>query len=159
MGYFDPKHLDKNSNNLILLNYPGKIVELDYEIESRNILNINNLSFYENKIKSINNIVISLDKPINSDEVEIDLFSEINYGKRNFIKKFKEKQKSVKNEIKFKINLEINKIYPKNNNIIFKIENLNNTLISDIKILAENKFILENFNIVHNYQNCFLIKK
>lgn len=156
---FDPKHLDKNSNNLILLNYPGKIVELDYEIESKNILNINNLSFYENKIKSINNIVISLDKPINSDEVEIDLFSEINYGKRNFIKKFKEKQKSVKNEIKFKINLEIKKIYPKNNNISFKVENLNNNLISDIKILAENKFILENFNIVHNYQNCFLIKK
>ena len=156
---FDPKHLNKNSNNLILLNYPGKIVELDYERESNNILNINNLSFYENKIKNINSIVISFDKTINSDEIEIDLFSEINYGKRNFIKKFSDKQKNVKNEIKFKINLDINKIYPKNNNISFKIENLNNYLISEIKILAENKFVLENFNIVNNHQNCFLIKK
>ena len=156
---FEPKYLNKNSNNIILLNYPGKIVQIDHQRESNNIININNLSFYKNKIKKIDSIIVSFDKPINNNPVEIDLFSEINFGKRNFIKKFKEKKKSIKNEIKFEINLNISEIYPKNNNVSFIIKNLNSNLISKIKILAENKYIVENFNLVNNHQNCFLIKK
>ena len=156
---FEPKNINKNSNDIILLNYPGKIVQLDHERESHNILKINNLSFYENKINKIDTIIILFDKTINNDEVEIDLFSEIKYGKRNFIKKFYKMKKNTKNEIKFEINLIISEIYPKNNNISFKIKNLNNNLISEIKILAENKYIVENFNLVNNHQNCFLIKK
>ena len=156
---FEPKYLNKNSNDIILLNYPGKIVQIDHQRESNNIININNLSFYKNKIKKIDSIIVSFDKPINNNPVEIDLFSEINFGKRNFIKKFKEKEKSIKNEIKFEINLNISEIYPKNNNVSFIIKNLNSNLISKIKILAENKYIVENFNLVNNHQNCFLIKK
>jgi len=156
---FEPKYLDKNSNDIILLNYPGKILQIDHQKESNNIININYLSFYKNKIKKIDSIIISFDKPINNDEIEIDLFSEINFGERNFIKTFYEKQKSMKNEIKFKIDLDINEIYPKNNNISFIIKNLNNNLISEIKILAENKYIVENFTLVNKHQNCFLIKK
>ena len=76
-----------------------------------------------------------------------------------YFKKFKEKKKSIKNEIKFEINLNISEIYPKNNNVSFIIKNLNSNLISKIKILAENKYIVENFNLVNNHQNCFLIKK
>lgn len=156
---FEPKYVDKNSNDIILLNYPGKIVQIDHQRESNNIININNLSFYKNKIKKIDSIIISFDKIINSDGFEIELFSEINFGKRNFIKKFKEKKKNIKNEIKFKINLNISEIYPKNNNVSFIIKNLDSNLISKIKILAENKYIVENFNLVNNHQNCFLIKK
>ena len=156
---FEPGQTNKKSNNIILLNYPGKIVKLDYERESKNIFKINNLSFYKDKINKIDSIIISFDKPINNDDIEIDLFSEINFEKRNFIKKFKEKYKITKDEIKFKINLNINEIYPKNNNISFKIKNLNNSAILEIKILAENKYIVEKFNLVNNREKCFLIKQ
>ena len=157
---FKPKHLNEISNDIILLNYPGKVIKLNFEKESNGIFNINNLSFYKNKIKKIDNILISFKEPITvNNEVEIDLYSEINFGKRNFIKKFRKKQKQNENKIKFEINLDISKIYPKNNNISFRIKNLKNNLISEISILAENKYIIKNFNLINKHKNCFLIKK
>jgi len=156
---FDAKRLNKNSNNIILLNYPGNIIKLNYEKKSDNIFNINNLSFYKDKIKKIDSILIFFDKPVRDNEIEIDLYSEINLGERNLINKFKENKKQDKNTIKFDINLDINKIYPKNNNISFKVKNLDKNLISEINILAENKYIIENLNLVNKHKNCFLIKK
>ena len=79
-------------------------------------------------------------------------------GKRNLIKNFNQSQRIEKYEIKFKINLNINDLYPKNSNIVFKINNINNEFISGVKILARNKFILENFKILNNHTNCFLIR-
>ena len=32
-------------------------------------------------------------------------------------------------------------------------------LISEINILAENKYIIENLNLINKHKNCFLIKK
>lgn len=156
---FEPKHLGKISNNIILLNYPGKIIKLNSEKQSDNIFNINNLSFYKDKIKKINGILISFDGPPNNNEIEVDLYSEINFGKRNFINSFEKKQKQSENSILFEVNLDINEIYPKNNNISFRVKNLNKNLISEINILAENKYIIENLNLINKHKNCFLIKK
>ena len=116
------------------------------------------LSFFINKIEKIDSILISLNQSINLDNVGIDLLSEINFGKRNLIKNFNRPQQTNKDEIKFEINLNINDLYSKNSNIAFKINNIDNKYISGVKILAKNKFILENFNIVNNHTNCFLIR-
>ena len=155
---FEPSKLNKYSNDIILLNYPGEIINLNYQRKDGNIFEISNLSFFVNKIEKINSILISLNKSTNLDNVEIDLLSEINFGKRNLIKNFNQPKQINKDEIEFKINLSINDLYPKNSNIVFKIRNLNNEYISDVKILAKNKFILENFSIVNNHTNCFLIR-
>jgi len=92
------------------------------------------------------------------DEVKIDLLSEENFGERNLITNFNQFEQNNAYEIEFKINLKINDLYPKNNDIAFKINNINNNFISEVKILARNKFILENFDIVDNHNNCFLIR-
>jgi len=154
----DPSKLNKYSNDTILLNYPGKVLSLNYKKENGNIFEIKNLSFFANKIKEIDSILIVLNKPINLDEVKIDLLSEVNFGERNLIKNFNQFKQNNEYEIEFKINLKINDLYPKNNDIAFKINNINNNFISEVKILARNKFILENFEIVDNYNNCFLIR-
>ena len=155
---FEPSKLNKYSNDIILLNYPGEIINLNYQRKDGNIFEISNLSFFVNKIEKINSILISLNKSTNLDNVEIDLLSEINFGKRNLIKNFNQPKQINKDEIEFTINFSLNDLYPKNSNIVFKIRNLNNEYISDVKILAKNKFILENFSIVNNHTNCFLIR-
>ena len=154
----EPSKLNKYSNDIILLNYPGEIINLNYQKKNGNIFEIGNLSFFVNKIEKINSILVSFNKSINLDNVEIDLLSEINFGERNLIKKFNQSQQIEKDEIEFKINLNINDLYPKNSNIVFKINNINNEYISKVKILARNKYILENFYIVDNHTNCFLLR-
>ena len=116
------------------------------------------MSFFTNKIEKINSILILFNKPIDLDEAEIDLLSEINFGERNLIKKFDQSKEITKYEIEFKIDLDINDLYPENNNIVFKINNIDEKYISEVKILAKNKFILENFDVVNNHMNCFLIR-
>ena len=155
---FEPSKLNKYSNDTILLNYPGEIINMNYQKKNGDIFEISNLSFYVNKIEKIDSILISLNKSINLDDVEIELLSEINFGKRNLIKNFNQSQRIDKDKIKFEINLNINDLYPKNSNIVFRINNINNEFISGVKILARNKFILENFKILNNHTNCFLIR-
>ena len=155
---FEPSKLNKYSTDTILLNYPGEIINLNYQKKNDNIFEISNLGFFINKIEKIDSILISLNQSINLDNVGIDLLSEINFGKKNLIKNFNRPQQTNKDEIKFEINLNINDLYSKNSNIAFKINNIDNKYISGVKILAKNKFILENFNIVNNHTNCFLIR-
>ena len=154
---FEPSKLNKYSNDTILLNYPGEIINMNYQKKNGDIFEISNLSFYVNKIEKIDSILISLNKSINLDDVEIELLSEINFGKRNLIKNFNQSQRIGKDKIKFEINLNINDLYPKNSNIVFRINNINNEFISGVKILARNKFILENFKILIIIQ-LFLIR-
>ena len=155
---FEPSKLNKYSTDTILLNYPGEIINLNYQKKNDDIFEISNLGFFINKIEKIDTIIISLNQSINLDNVGIYLLSEINFGKRNLIKNFDRPQQTNKDEIKFEINLNINDLYSKNSNIAFKINNIDNKYISGVKILAKNKFILENFNIVNNHTNCFLIR-
>jgi hypothetical protein len=154
---FDPKVSNQTSNQIILLNYPGEIIEINHNIKNHNIVEINNLSFLIDKIDKIKDIYIFLKKPLDKNLLKIDLLSEINLGKRDLIKSFNQSEIIEKNKIHFKINLNINDLYPKNNNIAFKIQNLKKNSISNIKIVGENRFKLNNFNIINQYQNCFLI--
>ena len=70
------------------------------------------------------------------DEVKIDLLSEVNFGERNLIKNFNQFEQNNDYEIEFKINLKINDLYPKNNDIAFKINNINNNKIHILRLLT-----------------------
>ena len=154
----DPKKINLKSEDIILINYPGDNVELNYFIESKNNVIINDLSFYKDKIDKINSVEILFDKNY-SDDIFLNLYSEINLGKRNLITNFNKIEKVSERQIKFNIDLEFKKIYPTNNNISFEIKNLNNANIKNIKILADNKYKIGNYNLIYNYQKCYLIKK
>jgi len=156
---FDPINIDKNSNNLILLNYPGKVVEFSFT-KKNGILEINNLSFYKDKIKKINNISIKLKKPLNTNKVKIDLLSQIYFGERQLIKSFNKTYDNQEryNKIDFIINLEMDNIFSKNQNIAFKINNINDADIAQISILGENKYIIEKLKVINNYENCYFIE-
>ena len=156
---FDPNKVNLESNNIILLNYPGKNFEMHYSKESKDTFNIINLGNHEARINKINKIIISINKNDINENISLDLYSQLKFGKRDFIKKFDKSYKISDNQLQFDINLKITEIFPENNNISFKVKNLNNAQIEKIQILAENKFDISNFELVDNYKKCFLIKK
>ena len=64
-----PSKLNRYSNDIILLNYPGKILSLNYQRINGNTFEIKNLSFFANKIKKIDSILITFNKSINLEKV------------------------------------------------------------------------------------------
>ena len=154
----NPLLINKKPDNIITLNYPGKNWEINFTKEDANSFTINNLSFYSDKINKISNIKIILTEGF-SDNISMDLFSEINFGKRKFIKTFHKNQNASNKELVFNINLEIKEIYPSNNNVNFKVNNLENRKIKKINFFAENKYNLDEYHILDKHEKCFLIKK
>ena len=54
--------------------------------------------------------------------------------------------------------MKIHKIVSDENNLIIEIEDLKNLEIQKIEIKAKNKIILNNFQLVDNFEKCYLIK-
>jgi len=155
----DPKKINKISEKIILLNYPGNEIRLNHNITKNNSYNIDNLSFYKDKIKKIDKLEIVLEKPININNIELDMYSEIKFGKRKLLNNFKKINIISKYKIEIELNLNIDDIYPKNNNIKFEIKNLPKNIIKKINFTAENKFNINKVNVLDRHNNCFLIEK
>ena len=155
----DPGKIKLKSNEIILLNYPGKEIFLNHTRESNNFFYINDLGFYKNQINKIDKVILSFNSNVNLNNISLELYSEIRNGKRNFLKTFDHFYKISKSEYQINVDLNFNKIYPKNNNIGFKINNLKDYKIQKIKILAKNKLDMSNYELLDNYKKCFLIKK
>ena len=154
----NPTKIKLKSDQIILLNYPGEIVSLRHSIVS-NKFYVNNLHFYKDKINKIDKVVLLFNSNVNSNNISLDLYSETRFGKKYFLKKFDNAYMVSKNEYHIDINLKYEEIYPKDNHISFKINNLKNFEIIKIKILAKNKFNISDYRIIDNHEKCFLIKK
>lgn len=86
--------------------------------------------------------------------------SEINFGERKLIRSFNKNynDKNRDKEIDLIINLEMDRLYSKNENIAFRINDINDADIAEIKILGENRHIIEKLNVVDSYENCYFVK-
>jgi hypothetical protein len=87
------------------------------------------------------------------------MYSEIKFGKRKLLNNFKKINIISKYKIEIELNLDIDDIYPKNNNIKFEIKNLPKNIIKKINFTAENKFNINKVNVLDRHNNCFLIEK
>lgn len=155
----NPKQINIFSDKIILLNYPGKYIKLKNINNQINSYTLNNISFYKDKIKSIKNLRIIFEKNFSNSNLIVELYSETKFGKRKFIKKFNKIDNTNNKEINFNLNLAISDIYPKNNNINFKIKNLKNNKITEVSFIAENRFNIEEFDLINNSNACFFIKQ
>ena len=155
----NPKKIKIASEKIILLNYPGKEIKLNYNSPEDNSYNLNNLSFYKDKITSITKLVINLKKPINTNVVELEMYSEIKLGKRKFIQNFKKINIISDHIIEIELNLNIDDIYPRNNNINLKLKNLKKDNIKKVSFIGENKFDISKIKLIDKYNKCFLVEK
>lgn len=154
----NPKKLNFNSKNLILLNYPGENINLNYSILFNNTYEVANLYFYEDKIDQIDNITFYFREKIKQD-FSLQLFSNSKLNHKKLLKKITNGNIITENKYKFNLNLNLEKIGLKENSLIFKIDNPNNVPIKEIKISAKNKIIINDFRLIDHYQKCYVLEK
>ena len=154
---FDPKNINKETKNLILLNYPGEHLMLKYSMIKKNIFTIENLYFYDDKINEINEIIFFFKEKID-EQLSLNIYSESKLKKKKLLKKLDYGNKISDNKYLFNPNLKIHKIVSDENNLIIENEDLKNLEIQKIEIKAKNKIILNNFQLVDNFEKCYLIK-
>ncbi len=154
----NPKKLNFNSKNLILLNYPGENINLNYSILFNNTYEVANLYFYEDKIDQIDNITFYFREKIKQD-FSLQLFSNSKLNHKKLLKKITNGNIITENKYKFNLNLNLEKIGLKENSLIFKIDNPNNVPIKEIKISAKNKININDFRLIDHYQKCYVLEK
>ncbi|MDC0396078.1 hypothetical protein OAM18_03735 [Candidatus Pelagibacter sp.] len=155
----DPKKIKLPSNEIILLNYPGKNISLNHTREANNKFYINNLHFYSDKINKIDRIILSFKSNFNNNDMTLDLYSGVGFEEKTLLKTLNHIYKISKNEYQIDVNLNVDKISLRDSRLSFEINNLKNYEIQKIVIKAKNKFDVSNYEIIDNYDKCFLIRK
>ena len=154
----EPKNINNYSNYIILLNYPGKSVDLRFSVKKDNTFKISRLDFYKDKIEKIKKIKIRFKEKFKfNNKISVETYSNtIKQKDKSFLKSYHNINLLKDNIIEIDLNLDfINKEY---NSIIFTIKNLKKNLIDEIKFISNNKYDIDNYTIIDNYKNCYLLK-
>ena len=78
--------------------------------------------------------------------------------KKKLIQEVLKGRKISEKEYKFYVNLKINEIDPNTNNLVFKIQNLDGVEVTKVTIEAENKININDFELIDQYEKCFLLR-
>jgi len=154
------KIINKNSEKLIFLNYPGSKIEINLVKISNHLFEFKDVEFYSNKFDKIESIeIVNNSKNFEKINWKIDIVTIDKSRNKKSIKAFDIEDflgegLKIKFDIFFKnLNLGGEKLYFKiTSGNISKFENL------QLKILLKNKYILKNFQIIDKIDNCYYIR-
>ena len=154
----NPATINEKSDKIILLNYPGSNIDINFKKKKNNIYEIKNLSFYFDKIKEIKEIDIIFENNYN-EKISIRTYTKNIKDGKQFSKTFKKFLKLSDSHFKFYLNMNIKEINSFDN-LFLKIENLGDkNKIKKIKINADNKYNIKNLKFLDNIDNCYLLEK
>ena len=156
------KITSQNSNKLILLNYPGSEHNKDLNKININLFELNDAHFLTNKFSKIKNMKISFESnDYQKFNWKINIYTIDKSRNKENIKTLKiEKNFDIKSKIKLDMNLKDLNLNEKK--LYFEINNNNNIAKLNelqIKIELKNKYILENFKIINQIDNCYYLGK
>ena len=135
----------------ILLNYPGSEINLDLDKISENFFEIKDTYFYSTLSNQIKYLYIDNQ---NLNKLKIDFYE---LDKNNKFKKIKTlKLIRNKNEKYFLVNQELSQFNLNEKNLFIR---LNEDNFSEIKLIFQNRFLIDQFKILNQYKNCYVIKK
>ena len=152
---FDSKKNNFKSDFEILINYPGKEIDIKLPLLDNQffLLKKNNYSLGRSS-KEIVKLYLK-DKTIKN--LSIEFFSSDNF--KNKKKIFSLKVKKSDNKL-FIIENSENKLDFGKKNIFIKITSDKGIYTdNDVKLIFQNKYQLNKLEVLDNYQNCYLIKK
>ena len=149
---YEAKFNNYKSDKKIVLNYPGKKIQIDLVNLGNNIFEFKDPYFFSTISKNINKIY-SKKTNLKIDYLE---FYKNNYSNNsNLLKKTKLGYKDL-DKHNLQINLEEFEIGEKR--LFIKI--ISNEVYdknSEIKLELENKLDINNYEIIHNHKNCFFL--
>jgi len=150
--------INKNSEKLILLNYPGSEIRIDLEKNNQNLFEFNDVKFFSNKFDNIKSIeVFNYSKIFEKIKWKLDIVKiDKSRNKKNVktfnIEGFLEDSLKVELDLFFKnLNLGEEKLY-------FKIRNISKFENIQLQIVLKNKYILDNFKIIDKFDNCYYVE-
>ena len=152
------KIINKSSNKLILLNYPGPEMSIGLKKINKNLFEFKDATFFSNKFDNIKSIKI-LNNSKNFEKInwKLDIVKiDKSRNKKNVktfnVEGFLNKSLKIKLDLLFEnLDLAEEKLYFKINNIS-KFENI------QLQIVLKNRYILDNFHIIDKFDNCYYVK-
>ena len=146
------QNIGQKTNKIIFLNYPGLEYNIDLNKISRKKYELKDVEFLAQNFESIINIKI-LDNSYSKDKsIELEVFTIDKSLNKKIIKNVI--LKTNKNEI---INLIFNELNLSESKLFFKLNNSNE--IKNIILTLKNKYNLNDFKILDEFENCFFAEK
>jgi len=151
------KKINRKSNKIILLNYPGSNSVVKLKKISNNLFELMNAYFLKDKFSKIENLEI-LNNQTSSKKLNwtVNVYT---------IDKFKNKENIETLEVKknfdakLKFNLDMN--LEEEQKLYFEIDNKDNINLDNLqlKVVLKNRHILEDFQIINKYDNCYYVEQ
>ena len=151
------KKINRKSNKIILLNYPGSNSVVKLKKISNNLFELMNAYFLKDKFSKIENLEI-LNNQTSSKKLNwtVNVYT---------IDKFKNKENIETLEVKknfdakLKFNLDMN--LEEEQKLYFEIDNKDNINLDNLqlKVVLKNRHILKDFQIINKYDNCYYVEQ
>ena len=155
----DPGVINNYSNYKILLNYPGEMINLKFNIIGENIYQLTKLNFYRNKTNKIEKIEIKFKKNFKFNKnLKVELYMDANSYSKKKIKTYDSFSLTENNKIEFNLDLDLQDTKYENESLTFKVKNLDKNKIEKVKFVSLNKYNIKDYKIIDNYDSCYLIK-
>jgi len=147
-------NINKNSNKIILLNYPGNELKVFLNKITNELYELKNIGFLFNKFLNIITLEIINE---NLKNTEINMSLDIYTINNNNVKK-KIKVLNIDNS-KTSLDVSFNEI-DADDKLFFKIKNLNkdNNIELSFLLNLENKYNLKDYKIIEKNSNCYYIQ-
>ena len=155
----NPKEIKNYSNYKILLNYPGKFIDLKFNKRKKNIFQISKLNFYKDKTQKIEKLeIIFKEKFMSNKKLNVELFVDTIKNKKRFIKKYEDFTINIGGNVEFFLDIDLHNLKFENESLTFKVNGLKKNEIDEVKFVALNKYDIKDYVVIDNFKNCYLIK-
>jgi len=144
------KTINKKSDKIIFLNYPGAEKKIELNKVKNNLYEFKDVEFYKDKYSKIKEIEI-ISKNLLQENFTIEIFT----VDKSLNKKTVQKINLLKST-NFPINISFDKINLSEKKLFFKLDNINNNF--KLNLLLINKYFLNQYKIIDEFKNCYFVK-
>ena len=151
------KKINRKSNKIILLNYPGSNSVVKLKKISNNLFELMNAYFLKDKFSKIENLEI-LNNQTSSKKLNwtVNVYTIDKFKNKENIETLEVKKNS---DAKLKFNLDMN--LEEEQKLYFEIDNKDNINLDklQLKVVLKNRHILKDFQIINKYDNCYYVEQ
>ena len=151
------KKINRKSNKIILLNYPGSNSVVKLKKISNNLFELMNAYFLKDKFSKIENLEI-LNNQTSSKKLNwtVNVYTIDKFKNKENIETLEVKKNS---DAKLKFNLDMN--LEEEQKLYFEIDNKDNINLDNLqlKVVLKNRHILKDFQIINKYDNCYYVEQ
>ena len=152
------KKINKNSKQLILLNYPGSKIRIDLKKINNNLFEFKDAYFFSIKFDNIESVeIFNNSKNFEKINWKLDIIKIDKSRNKKNIKIFNV-EGFLNESLKIKLDLLFEKLELAEEKLYFKINNISKFENIQLQIILKNKYILNNFQIIDKFDNCYYVK-